>query len=129
MTKIYAVEVGDYSDYRVEGVFSTKENAEMYFAALPESRWNIPNIAEWELDAHVDKLILGMKMFWVRMDKDGNSVVNLTTPEESLCNDQFIDRGIMAGQLLCYVWATDHAHAAKIANERRVQYIASGEWK
>lgn len=45
--KVYAVTVGEYSDYDVDAIFSTMEKAEKYQAAHPETN---SHICEYEVD-------------------------------------------------------------------------------
>lgn len=49
---IYAVTDGEYSDYRVEGVFSSKKKAERFIEQYrkKEGQYCEPQIVEWELN-------------------------------------------------------------------------------
>lgn len=49
---IYAVTSGEYSDYRIEGVFSTKEKAEAFALLVCEAN----DIEEYVLDSRVDEV-------------------------------------------------------------------------
>jgi hypothetical protein len=52
---VWVIEQGEYSDYRVVGVYSTKENAEMVCAKINAHRgYDEASIAEWEMDAGVE---------------------------------------------------------------------------
>jgi hypothetical protein len=44
--KVYAVSSGDYSDYRIDAVYSTKERAEAFINGATTTY----DIEEWELD-------------------------------------------------------------------------------
>ena len=46
--KVYILTDGDYSDYHVVGVFSTRELAEDYVNS--SERYEVDRIGEWEMD-------------------------------------------------------------------------------
>ena len=46
--KAYVVTAGEYSDYRIEGIFSSREKAEEYINHSPDK--NLNGIDEWVLD-------------------------------------------------------------------------------
>ena len=145
-TKVWVIESGEYSDYRVVGVFSSQENARQVADAI-----NAPSegklyysdeatVAEWALDPAVHELRQGFTPFIVNMREDG-------TVER--CDPLDVSGYELAGYvrmwrrtqapafrgnpdkpdlLLAHVWARDAKHAAKITNEHRARMIASGEW-
>lgn len=138
---IFAIEQGTYSDYRVVGVFSSKENAEIVAARInADDPYNHATVAEWPLDPAVNELNQGMSQFIVHMLKDG-------TVER--CDPWEITGYGLAGEihewqreeapayrgtgkpnvLNATVWATDAQHAIKIVNEHRIQMLALGQWK
>ena len=47
---VYIVTEGIYSDYRIEKVFSTREQAEMYCAAHEEDSYSVYHIEEYVVD-------------------------------------------------------------------------------
>lgn len=49
MSTIWAVSSGDYSDYRVHAIFTTKEKADLYAEALPNG-----DVEDFELDPEPD---------------------------------------------------------------------------
>ena len=132
MTTIWALEQGEYSDYRIIGVFSTEENARR-IKNLTDSKWDIAEIVEWEIDPFIDNLNAGKMVYSVAMRRDG-LVENVKCEwHEYECSDgvlylETID-GANARVLHTFMWATDEQHAIKIANERRIKKIASGEWQ
>lgn len=138
--KVWVVEQGEYSDYRVVGVFSSRENAQLVADAINGERVACDaTVAEWLMDPAVADLNAGRRPFVVHMLRDG-------TVER--CEAWQITGYELAGKFdiwrrseaLAYagtdkpdclsatVWATDAEHAVKIVNEKRVQMIASGEW-
>lgn len=138
---IWVIEQGCYSDYHVVGVFSSKENAETIVAALNKDReWGDPaTVEEWPLDPAVKDLNKGHFRYRVLMRRDGTV--------ESV-DQQEISAYHLAGQVTVWerstapayagknipdvldatVWASSPKHAVKIANEKRTQMIATGEW-
>lgn len=140
MKTVWVIEQGGYSDYRVIGVFTSKENAELVMAAI-DSKWDEPSIAEWPLDPAVNELQSGRARWFVLMKKNGD--VEEARKDELSSWDLVDDASIWERStapayqgtdkavdvLQVRVWAKDEKHAIKIANERRTQMISSGEWK
>jgi len=142
MNTIWVIEKGSYSDYRVVGVYSTKEGAELVCARINgEENYEPATVAEWPLDPGVEAINQGLAPFTVWMLRDGTTekcVQDDDDFEYTLNGSLTIWRRSGApayrGQnvqdcLMGQVFAKDSAHAIKIVNERRVQMIASGEWK
>jgi len=120
MATVYLVSDGSYSDYRVAGVYSTKEKADYakrLFATVNE-------IEEYELDG-LPEHPPGMLYFSVVMDEAGN-VTQSYTSAPNYYKHKWAPFG--SGKFILYQWAKDSAHAIKIANEKRIQLIASGLW-
>lgn len=121
MATIYLVTDGEYSDYRVLGVYSTEEKAE-----AARNLWVAENaIEEYELDA-MSETPPGLFPFEVSMDAQGNTKntrrvsVEFFKPENRPYGDDV--------HVDFRVWATDQEHAIKIANEHRTQLIAMNQW-
>lgn len=139
MKKIYAVNAGSYSDYRVVALFSTLILAREFMAAVPDSEYN--DIEEYELNPKTADLIKrGYSVWCVHMLRDGTTerVFKLSTGTYDVSNvgysiwkrteaPAFKGMGI-PDCLLSTVWAKTDKQAVKIANEHRVQMIANGEW-
>jgi hypothetical protein len=138
---IYAVSSGDYSDYRVNALFSTREAAESFMATVKDDYYNA--IEEYELDPPTVSLIQrGYSVWRVVMRRDG-TVENCDRhdPRERYNSDDvpshriwertkapaYKGRGI-PDALMASVWARTEKQAVKIVNEKRAQIIASGEW-
>ena len=139
MARIWVIEQGSYSDYRVVGVFSSKVNAEVVKGKLSVSFGEEPTIAEWTLDPAVDEINAGLTVWLGAMLRDGT--VEQCVPWEINGYDLNEDLRIWErasapaykGQgiqdcLHGKVWAKDAEHAIKIFNEKRVQLIASNKW-
>lgn len=140
---VWVVEQGEYSDYRVVGVFSSKAFAQQIADAInapTEDRvWSPATIAEWPLNPAVSELRAGFMLFMVWMLEDG-TVERCEKEEVSgyrLAGEVRMWRRTLAPAyagkgipdlLQATVWAKDGLHAIKIANEHRTRLIASGEW-
>ena len=133
MDKVWAVEEGEYSDYHIVGVFSTKENAQIVADLFNGS------VVEWPLDPGIEELNAGLQRFQVFMYRDGSAEVeslqrsSYAFPVKSESEQNQVIRSIRLQKgnkswIVPIVWAKDKKHAVKIANERRVQLIAHGKW-
>lgn len=138
MSEVYLVTKGEYSDYRVEAVFSTKENAERFMAKFPNSGWGGYNEIEvYSLDEHISEIERGLIFFRVEISRDGDTLSIEQTSPAYQSGDPIPDGwrpyyyrgGSISGRQEIkwrpfYTWAKDEQHAVKIANEWRVQMIA-----
>lgn len=125
MTTIYIVTSGCYSDYGINGVFSTEKNAENFILAfnIDDSR-----IEEYELDEFIDVIEQhkGMKYYEVVMYKNGVTAscrtcrYNKENQATEIYDTYYADKRSV---MIAYAWAKDEQHAVKIANERRVALI------
>ena len=129
--KAFLVTTGEYSDYRVEGVFTTREKAEE-FASHYHPGYNEAEIEEVILDVKIDQP-RGMKYWYVSFDREGNSNVRDDIPPgRHKDHGYFPEDGCVPcgdGKMGTSCWAKDKAHAAKIANERRIQVVVNGGWE
>lgn len=120
--KIWVIEQGQYSDYGVVGVFSSRENAEKVLATL-KSDYDKPTIAEWTLDPGIKEMKAGRSMYLVNMGVDG-SVIRCARWEgfEAEFTGPYNAQGVRL--FMCKVWAKDEVTAIKITNEKRIQALA-----
>lgn len=146
MTTIYVVTAGEYSDYRIHAMFSTRENAERYMEALPNPGYSGYNeIEEWTLDDMPEPAARGLKSYEVQIRRDGEivSVKGTNTQEQEHyshkaiywsekewvrdargCSEYvLVERPHQIARLV--MWAENEQHAVKIANERRIQALAA----
>jgi hypothetical protein len=139
MTSVYMVSEGSYSDYRVSGIFSTRERAERWMKTCGGSCYN--DIEEMPLDEGLSEIERGLALFSVEITKSGSvravraagdpasvgriswwtsydlkRTGNTYTRTEYAEPDQYTT--------VC-VWAEDQQHAIKIANERRIIALAT----
>lgn len=84
------------------------------------------NIEEYELDQDAQVIREGLKLWTVEMLRDGTTIrVNPNVHGDP--TKSYILRG-GSRPTLFYCYAKDEKHAVKIANERRVQLLASNLW-
>lgn len=142
---IYAVSSGEYSDYRITALFSTRDLAQAYIDAVkrPDGYSDFNDIEEYELDPDTaDLMRRGFSVWNVLMLHDG-TVERVGRSDNSLYDVQdapshyiwprstapgYKGTGAVDG-LQSKVWAKTEKAAVKIVNEKRLQMIASGEWK
>ena len=129
MTTIYVVTAGEYSDYHIVAVF---DNEPMATAFLSEYGRDA-TLEEYEANAGYDPIRQGRKRYSFHMYRNGDTGPLLWEcfADETYDTEFHLTPriGRLVGYALhCAVWAKDRQHAAKIANERRAQLIASGKW-
>lgn len=125
MGKVFAITKGEYSDYSIVGIFSTKAKAERALRELDIYGKN-DYIEEYELDeldTLVNKFNRGYRVFRVYMQSDGATTD--VYRENSI--DTWINHSKNKNMLWGQVLAKSEEHAVKIVNEKRVQLIAAGE--
>lgn len=123
---IYAVSSGNYSDYRVHCVFSTKELAQTYKDYLMQDGgyYDVHEIEEYELDdmnGMANLIKKGYKNYELKIDRNGN------TSEIKININSWFNAPqiwIRDNSLTVRCWAKKKKYAVKIANEIRVQLIA-----
>ena len=122
MNTIYIVTSGEYSDYRIVGVFSTKEIAQLAIGA-----GHGDEIEEYEIDKYADYARRGIGAYRVHIGIDNADIHTIraidmadTTDEEKEPSPSFDGQS-----LIVLAYATDERHAAKIAMEKRAMWIAS----
>ncbi|MHB8734246.1 MAG: hypothetical protein ACYC6M_02975 [Terriglobales bacterium] len=132
---IWVVEEDEYNDYRVVGLYSTEANAKVI-----ADRYG-GTVAEWPIDANIDDIRRGYSQWRIQMLRDG-TVESASVPSNSYdpdCEVQFWRRSTAPDSrnlnppppdcLVVECWARDQKHAVKIANEKRTQMVARGEWQ
>lgn len=120
--KLFQVDDGDYSDYHVCGIFSTREKAEHAKKFYQADR----DISEIEVDALPPH---PKGMFWhsVQMNREGNTFAVKIENGKYSHDREWAPYGDDE-TVIFDMWARDEKHAVKIANERRVRLIADNEW-
>jgi hypothetical protein len=128
--KVFAIASGEYSDYGINTICSTREIAEKTMALLMASDdgWHSDyRIEEYDLDVYKD-IPFGYTIWIVYMDRDGNSASEprLGTPLDFA----YTWEGPCWKSDECYIHvaARDAEHAVKIANEYRTKALLAGTW-
>lgn len=129
MKIIYAVTSGEYSSYSIDGIYDSKELAEL---AIGSAKWNDKKsyneymIEEFILNPNVLEIQNGLLPFQVSMNKNGNT--NYVGIETFVNVKSHIDNIFKTiGGFMIYCYAKNKEHAVKIANEKRIQLIANNE--
>jgi hypothetical protein len=134
---VWVIEQGEYSDYHVVGVYRTREDAELVLSKFSND-YDKPEISEWPLNPGVDDIHAGRCPHHVIIAPDG-TVERARECEWSTYNlsggvrvwrrstaPAYQGEGI-PDAVSGVVYATSIEHAIKIVNEKRVQFLASGE--
>lgn len=118
--KVYVVTAGSYSDYRIKGIFTTKKLAIGYMKLFKEGLYTDFNeVEDWDLDLLKTEIELGYTCFQIQMSKSGN-LLNIRKTDFYWIDINYVPKD---ERFYGEVFANDEAHAIKIFNERRVQYI------
>jgi len=118
---IYVVTQGEYSHYRIVGVFTDKALAEKCVDMMVDTSVEvfIPNQHRTELEA-------GLMLYDIGITRDGD--VNTDLSDAGFYIRERSLEWVMYGMLWLNIWARDIDHAAKIANEKRISLIAQNLW-
>ncbi len=123
MTDIYVVTGGEYSDYRILGVYSTQEKA-----ALARVCRGGDEVEEYVLDEHIEAYEQGLYSWHITMMYNGDTRMAVRSETRGI-GTSFVTRRGQPGWLLDSVaWARDKEHAVKIVNEKRARLIAANLW-
>lgn len=115
---VYIVTSGSYSDYHINGVFSTLEKAEDAKKVLDGD-----SIEGYEMD-FIPEHPCGHIRFFVKMKRNGDVTRCFQTTE--ITDGDTYDFHMDAYEFR--VCAKDISNAIKIAGERRRELIANNEW-
>ena len=122
MTSIYVLTEGDYSDYHIVGVYSTKE-----LAKEAQSLYEYSQIEEYNMD-HIPEHPPGMTAWYVSIS-DGK-LDDITTSQVSpfeviVPSEKEYNYGEGKTGYFVYCWAVDADHAEKIALDKYYQNQAT----
>lgn len=120
MEKVYIVTSGEYSDYHICKVFSTKEKADEYV----DARGSEYSIEEWEVDKEFDR---GARIWEVSMSADGKEII-FAEPKDLPGYKDCISFAVdYSGEerLVFYIETDSMTRAVKIASERYGAVIAN----
>jgi len=116
--KVYVVTSGQYSDYGINAIFSTRERALDYIQAFEDDGYHSMGIEEYELDVLKPN---GRRAFNVRLDGVTGDVIRAEIASSSysfdIGNEFYKDiQGNFHGNVL----AKDRDHAIKIVSEKKL---------
>jgi hypothetical protein len=129
MATCYAITEGEYSDYKVLAVFSTKELAEKELPNYSIVRYPA-KIEEFPFDPVVPAPPPGMAGFCCGTGISGDVFASARTPHEMATYENVgaVTTGLSRKNYMVVLWARDKEHAIKIAAEKfaRQKAIDSG---
>lgn len=129
---IYIVTSGEYSDYGIDAIFSTKELAQKFVDSFNSERWDKLDIEEWDLDPNSQHLKQNRKPFFLRIDKSGQVTEIESASSTFGFRNEMKEPSISYTKNLelmnIYCFADDEKHAVKIASEKRSQILAANLW-
>ena len=131
---VFVVTSGDYSEYRTDAIFSTRELAEQYTRDFPASDCN--SIDEWELDSIGRPTGCGIWNVRLHFTGDTYDAAEIKAPNRRNAagdvgrvviwkrTEAPAWRGKVIDDLFCFsCWARDREHAIKIASEKLGEYL------
>jgi hypothetical protein len=115
---IYILTAGDYSDYHIIGVYSTRELAEQAQFLYRDSQ-----IEEYSLD-NIPEHPPGMKAWEVLVSDESGVNCYSIDPDNRVPYENYFTthEGFLTASY--HVWAFDYDHARKIAQDQWYQYKA-----
>jgi hypothetical protein len=125
MRTIYVVTRGEYSEYCIMALFSTKELAEMYVQRMgTSSYYDNCIIEEYELDSINADWLAGKVSRWHVAFHPNSADIRTVEKIDYGKTDELVKEWDW-GLLSVYMLARDEQHAAKIAMEKRSVYLAN----
>ena len=129
MTKVYVVTSGEYSDYKIEGVFSNSDKAKEFADFIEEEP---ARVEEYELDIPREEWCI----YQVYMKQDGTvrMVMQILPRTRSLiCPEHrptpgFWGYTLDAEALIWRVKTNDREQAIKVVGEKRAIILANNLW-
>lgn len=123
MPTVYVVTDGDYSDYHIVGIYSTRELAERAQALFAAD-----SVDEYPVD-EMPSAPPGLSAWSVTMNRHGDSLDVHQIPISNIDGAAGDWEPGHNGWATTRCLAADQPHALKIANERRLMAIASNDWR
>ena len=137
--KVFVVTAGEYSAYRVIGIFTSEEKAQEFKDTFPCGDYN--EIETYDLDPNYVELVQHGYYIWrVLMLKDGTvEVIRKLDIDVAYVTDMgfhvwarskspaYKGKGVQ-DCLNATLWAKTEKQAIKIVNEKRAQMIAEGKF-
>lgn len=123
--KIYVVTSGEYSDYGINALFSTKELAQLFIDkfTVARKRSEFNEIMEAEVDEMESDLRSDRKPFNINMKRDGEITYcesgGTYGTYDGVIKIHYFHKDLLEISL----FADDKEQAIKIANEKRLKYL------
>ena len=119
--KVYIVTEGEYSDYHIVRVFSTEELATAFADTIKS--YDECCVEVYNVNETTPKKVPWTRVLMMR-DGEVRNIDHITDWDDTSTEDwAYGDRGSF------YVQTDSEERAIKVANVRRAQMIATGEWK
>jgi hypothetical protein len=124
--KVYLVSTGEYSDYTILGLFSTREKADAFITELAKGRFQQPNdVEEYDLDARVGQ---AYGPTWLaRITLDTGEVRASKCIFDSVRHPEVCTVEPHDNELLTAVSPISKEHATKVAVEKRQEWLRTRE--
>ena len=123
---IYLLSEGTYSDYRVLGVYTTREKAEAAAVAFGTTKNDDMAIEEYSLDA-APQMPEGLLPWKAIMYHDGRASVWRVSAQDFKEEIGLYTGGFDDDHVWVTLWARDADHAIKVASEKRRVLLALPE--
>jgi hypothetical protein len=126
MKDVFIVTTGEYSDYRISGVFDSKELASKFIDSFAKDIFTEYQIEVWALNPYERELNDGYSCYYVSMNKDGSvedvkqTHYDWGSPKPLFRKDKM--------SFYAHLYAKDENHAVKIMNEKRTVALANNTW-
>ena len=122
--KVYAVCNGEYSDYHICEIFSTKKLASQYIDEM--SKWYKCFKKSYTIETYtINKPVSELKIIQIHMNEEGNTTGIYHTENKNIGFQCFDTDN-------CLVWNvnTDNdTTAVKVVNEKRIQILSKDIWE
>ena len=131
MKTAYVATMGDYSDYRIYAVFSSREKFNEWLPLFKHAHdGGVPELEEWDIDPETPvSPLTGYLPWYMEFGKDGTFERELTFVEVESAAAKIIpclrwDKKSLG--VTC--WAKELEDAVKIGHELWAQFVALGCW-
>jgi hypothetical protein len=122
---VYMVTSGEYSDYRVNGIFSSEQKAEDFASTIPYTGRVEPMLLD-EMDYVAAMIRAGKKQYRVYTKRFGEEIQAYESTGQAYLGMEGASENGDFSTLYFDVWANDEAHAIKIASEKRAIWLTHG---
>lgn len=129
---IYVVTSGVYSDYRIEAIFSNKDEAQHLANTITENSWNECVVEEYPLDRY-DRYGINKLCFWnfTYYSNKADWSCEFNTDKTQWQGDKLnkVVKSRQGDDIVYYVITrgATREEAQKIANEKVMMFIAKGK--